>query len=143
MLNHEALMQDHPAVGFPIPRERNFRHDAVWIFIDGAVERGGVIDPVILAQEIGCASSVVFDYLTAHPLTESFQASDGQRKFNSLLAPPEPTEEGMTELRKQKLLLSEDPLGAEARLEYYRDVEERTLLSKYLRKSRKRLIRRF
>ena len=143
MLNHEALMQDHPAVGFPIPRERNFRHDAVWIFIDGAVERGGVIDPVILAQEIGCASNIVFDYLTSHPLTESFQASNGQRKFNSLLAPPKPTEAGMTELQEQKLLLVEDPLGAEARQEYYRDVEERTRISKQLKKSRIQLIRRF
>ncbi|OGY16258.1 MAG: hypothetical protein A2785_01550 [Candidatus Chisholmbacteria bacterium RIFCSPHIGHO2_01_FULL_49_18] len=143
MLNHETLRRDLSEIGFSDPYKQSSRHDAVWMFIDGAVERGGVIDPVILAQEIGCASNIVFDYLTAHPLTESFQAGNGQHKFCSLLPPPKPTEEGLTELQKQKLLLSEDPLGAEARLEYYRDVEERTLRLKHLRKSRKRLVRRF
>ena len=119
------------------------RPDELSEFIEGAVAAGGVIDPVILAQEIGCASSVILEHLTAHPLTESFRAGNGQYKFCSLLPPPKPTEEGMTELEELKLLLTEDPLGAEARLEYYRDVQERTLMSKHMRKSRQRMVRRF
>ena len=118
------------------------RSDEVSIFVEGAVERGGVVDQYALADEIGCSLSIVRDHLHAHPLVQVKNGRGKRLTFWSIAPPPQPTQEGLLAFEEEKAHF-DDRLGRDARADFYGLVRERTQMARQKKIGRRRVIRRF
>lgn len=118
------------------------RPDELAEFIEGAVEAGGVIDPSVLASELGCSPQHVCERLQEHPLTDPFYGRDNRLRFLSRLLPPAYSEEGKAALQEEHRRMT-DRLGRDAAADFHSLVAERARMSSQRRRGRTRVIRRF
>jgi hypothetical protein len=116
--------------------------DELGEFIEGAVEAGGVIDPRVLASDLGCSQHHITHRLQEHPLTQVFDRRNGQVRFRSNLEPPADSLEGIAALQEQRRGI-EDTLGREAREDFHSLVAERAQMSAQKKRGRTRVIRKF
>ena len=114
--------------------------DELGEFIEGAVEAGGVIDPRVLASDLGCSEHHLNQRLQDHPLTQVFDRRNGQVRFRSNLEPPADSQEGRAALQEQRIV---DTLGREAREDFHSLVAERAQMSSQKKRGRTRVIRKF
>lgn len=107
--------------------------------IEGAVERGGIIEVGPLARELGVIVQTVVRYLERHPFAIPLPDRPGCRpqRFYSLLPEPAPTPEGLAAIEAEKRRLLEDRLGVQAGADFEALVAQRTLLVGQKRKNGK------
>lgn len=103
---------------------------------------GGVIDPWLIAEEVGVGSEAAVRHLDRHPHAERTNGQSNRVLFRSLLEPPHPTVEGLLAFERQQQQFL-DELGRQARADFYELVSQRCLFIGQKRKKRNRVIRKF